>query len=259
MTDISIASGGRRRAVAAYAPRLGFGLAVIALLLLAAAPVGWRLGLWHYSTSFWYLMAPAAWVGLAAAVVSLVSLLWWGEAGGSGRVMGLVGFVVGAVMFYVPWQYYHTVQTVPRIHDITTDMANPPQFAATVAARQAEKGASPAYAGAEVAKQQQAGYPDIVPLRTSLPPDEAFKRALATAQGMSGWTIVASDPQARTIEGSQHTMFMGFTDDFVIRVAPDGSGSRIDMRSESRQGRSDFGVNAKRVRSYMAALKAKLG
>jgi uncharacterized protein (DUF1499 family) len=31
------------------------------------------------------------------------------------------------------------------------------------------------------------------------------------------------------------------------------------MRSESRQGRSDFGVNAKRVRSYMAALKAKLG
>jgi uncharacterized protein (DUF1499 family) len=259
MTDISIASGGRRRAVAAYAPRLGFGLAILALLLLAAAPVGWRLGVWHYSTSFWYLMAPAAWVGLAAAVVSLVSLLWWGEAGGAGRVMGLVGLVVGAVMFYVPWQYYHTVQTVPRIHDITTDTANPPVFVATLPARQAEKGASTAYGGPDLAKQQQAGYPDIAPLRTQLPPDEAFKRALGTAQGMSGWTIVASDPQARTIEGSQRTMFMGFTDDFVIRVSPDGSGSRIDMRSESRQGRSDFGVNAKRIRGYLAALKEKLG
>jgi uncharacterized protein (DUF1499 family) len=52
---------------------------------------------------------------------------------------------------------------------------------------------------------------------------------------------------------------MGFTDDFVIRVSPDSTGSRIDMRSESRQGISDFGVNAKRIRAYMEALKPKLG
>jgi uncharacterized protein (DUF1499 family) len=52
---------------------------------------------------------------------------------------------------------------------------------------------------------------------------------------------------------------MGFTDDFVIRVTADGAGSRVDMRSESRQGVSDFGVNAKRIRAYLSALKQALG
>jgi len=76
---------------------------------------------------------------------------------------------------------------------------------------------------------------------------------------MSGWTIVKSDPAAGTIEGSQRSVFMGFTDDFVVRVSADGAGSRIDMRSESRQGNSDFGVNAARIRAYLAALKPDLG
>jgi uncharacterized protein (DUF1499 family) len=75
---------------------------------------------------------------------------------------------------------------------------------------------------------------------------------------MSGWQVGASDPASGRIEASQSTLFMGFTDDIVIRVTPDGSGSRIDMRSESRQGISDFGVNANRIRRYMAALKAQL-
>jgi uncharacterized protein (DUF1499 family) len=76
---------------------------------------------------------------------------------------------------------------------------------------------------------------------------------------MSGWTIVGNDAAQGRIEAYQRTTFMGFTDDVVIRVAPDGAGSRIDVRSESRQGRSDFGVNAKRIRAYEAALKQKLG
>ena len=35
-----------------------------------------------------------------------------------------------------------------------------------------------------------------------------------------------------------------------------GAPASVDMRSEARQGRSDFGKNAERVRKYMAALKA---
>jgi len=38
-----------------------------------------------------------------------------------------------------------------------------------------------------------------------------------------------------------------------------GSGSRVDIRSLSRQGRSDFGVNAARIRLFMAALRDRLG
>jgi len=45
----------------------------------------------------------------------------------------------------------------------------------------------------------------------------------------------------------------------VIRVTSDGGGSRIDIRSHSRQGRGDLGVNAARIRKYIAALHSAAG
>ena len=257
MADMTVSGAGASR-LAFYVPRLGFALAVIALLMLALAPVGWRTGMWHFRTSFWYFMQPAAYLGIAAGVVSLIALFWWPSMGNAARVMALIGLVVGAVMFYVPWSYYHTLGSVPRIHDITTDTANPPTFSAAVlAARAAEKGNSTDY-DQKVATLQKQGYPDLAPVRTQLPPDQAFARALAAAQGMSGWTVVTNDAAGGRIEAYQRTTFMGFTDDIVIRVAADGTGSRIDVRSESRQGQSDFGVNAKRIRAYQEALRQKL-
>ncbi|MGO8916242.1 MAG: DUF1499 domain-containing protein [Stellaceae bacterium] len=265
MAELTMSAGASR--LAHYVPRLGFALVVLSAVLLALAPIGWRLGLWHFRTSFWYLMEPAVFVGAAGFVVSLIALAWWGGMSGGGRVLALLGLVGGALFIYYPVQFYARIAPLPllhntplpRIHDITTDAANPPVFAATLVARAAEAGNSTAYAGPDLARQQQAGYPDIAPLQTALPPAEAFKRALAAAVAMPGWTIVKSDPASGTIEGSQRTLFMGFTDDFVIRVSADGAGSRIDMRSESRQGISDFGVNAERIRSYLAALKPSLG
>lgn len=258
MADMTVGGAGASR-IAFYAPRLGFALAVMALIMLALAPIGWRTGMWHFRTSFWYFMQPAAYLGIAAGVVSLVALFWWPGISNGARVMALLGLAVGVVMVYVPWSFYHTLGTMPRIHDITTDTDNPPAFSAAVLkAREAEQAGTTDYNQKTAALQKQ-GYPDLAPVKTALPPGQAFARALAAAQGMSGWTITGSDAAQGRIEAYQRTTFMGFTDDVVIRVTPDGSGSRIDTRSESRQGRSDFGVNAKRIRAYEAALKQKLG
>jgi uncharacterized protein (DUF1499 family) len=76
---------------------------------------------------------------------------------------------------------------------------------------------------------------------------------------MRGWTVVAADPANGRIEARHTSLWFRFTDDIVIRVAAETEGSRIDMRSESRQGRSDFGVNANRIRAYMATLRQRLG
>jgi uncharacterized protein (DUF1499 family) len=258
MADMTVGSAGASR-IAFYAPRLGFALAVIALIMLALAPVGWRTGMWHFRISFYWFMQPATYLGIAAGIVSLIALFWWPSMGNGARVMAVLGLAVGVVMAYVPLSFYHTLGTVPRIHDITTDTDNPPAFSpAVMQARAAEQGDISNYDQKTAALQKQ-GYPDLAPVQTSLPPGQAFERALAAAQGMSGWTIVGSDAAQGRIDAYQRTTFMGFTDDIVIRVAPDGSGSRIDTRSESRQGRIDFGVNAKRVRAYEAALKQKLG
>jgi uncharacterized protein (DUF1499 family) len=54
-------------------------------------------------------------------------------------------------------------------------------------------------------------------------------------------------------------MFYGFTDDVVVRIVADGVGSKVDVRSKSRVGRSDLGQNAKRIRTFLQELQAKLG
>jgi uncharacterized protein (DUF1499 family) len=60
-------------------------------------------------------------------------------------------------------------------------------------------------------------------------------------------------------EARDRSRWFGFTDDIVIRVAATDSGSRIDLRSSLRLGRSDFGVNGARIRAYLWALRASAG
>ncbi len=266
MTDATMTS--RRSGLAYFAPRLGLWLVVLALVLLAIAPIGYHAGLWHFRTAFFTWMQYSAYAAAAGAVISLLSLLLgWGRIGGGGRIRAVLGLVIGGFLIYWPIQFYAKLYPLPIIgntplpiiHDITTDMTDPPAFSASVVQeREGEQGNAVTY-DPKVGEQQKAAYSDIGPVKTGLPPEEAFRRALATAQAMSGWVIDKSDPATGRIEGRQSSLFFRFTDDFVIRVMADGAGSRIDMRSESRQGRSDFGVNAARIRAYLSALQQHLG
>jgi uncharacterized protein (DUF1499 family) len=245
---------------ARYAAYLGLGLAAVALVLLAVSPFGWREGWWHFRFAFSWLMPASGYLALAAAIVSLFVLAaGWRRLGRRGLVIAAIGLAAGAGLAYVPWQYDHRLKTLPRIHDVTTDTENPPTYVAALPARAAENAAPATYAGPDIANQQKAAYPDLAPLKAGLPPEQAFQRALDTAKAMRGWTVVAADPAAGRIEARQTSLWFRFTDDIVIRVAAETPGSRIDMRSESRQGRSDFGINAKRIRAYMATLRQRLG
>jgi uncharacterized protein (DUF1499 family) len=239
---------------------LSFCLAVVALLLLAIAPVGWRAGWWHFRFAFAWLMTSSGFAAAAAVIVSLLVLLFGGSQLEAGSLaMAAAALVLGAVLVYIPWKYNRLRNTVPRIHDITTDFENPPEFAAVLPARAAENAATAHYEGAELAKLQKAAYPDVAPLELALSQANAFDRALAVARSMPGWSIVAADPTTGRIEASQTSRWFRFTDDVVIRISGHGSGSRVDMRSLSRQGRSDFGVNAARIRAYMSALRKRQG
>jgi uncharacterized protein (DUF1499 family) len=226
-------------------------LAAGAVLLLALGPIGWRAHWWDLRFSLLTLMSYSAYLGVAAFVVGVIALV---AGGRRGRVMAIIAIIVGGVTAYVPWHYRAIAASVPRIHDITTDTVNPPAFVAAVPLRKAERGNPAAYEGAKIAALQKKAYPDIVPLDLPLAPSKAFDLALATAKEM-GWSIHVTDPQAGRIEASQQSFWYGFTDDIVIRVAAAGGGSRIDVRSSARHGRSDFGVNAARVRRYLTALR----
>jgi uncharacterized protein (DUF1499 family) len=143
-----------------------------------------------------------------------------------------------------------------RIHDITTDTEDPPRFVALHALR-LKTFNGPEYGGERIARIQKAAYPDIQPRIVKEAPELAFERALRAANDM-GWAIAASAAAEGRIEATATTPLLRFKDDVVVRVSPHGAGSRIDVRSKSRLGRSDFGANAKRIRDYFRKLDAPM-
>lgn len=237
------------------APAAGLALAVAALLLLVLAPLGWRAGWWSYGMSLLTLLPYAGYAAVAGGIVSALALVFgWGALNRRGVAMAAVGLVVAAGAGYVPWHWFQMRGVYPPINDITTDPADPPTYSAVLAARAAENSNPVAY-DAKTAALQKKAYPDIAPVILPVPPAAAFKKALDAAKA-KGWTIDAADPTTGHIEASQSSFWFGFTDDIAIRVAADDGGSRIDIRSHSRHGRGDFGVNAARIRGYIAALRA---
>lgn len=73
-----------------------------------------------------------------------------------------------------------------------------------------------------------------------------------------GWELVDSDIVSGRIEATDTTRWFGFKDDVVIRISQEATGSVIDVRSKSRVGRSDVGVNAKRIETFLDRLQKRL-
>ena len=96
-------------------------------------------------------------------------------------------------------------------------------------------------------------YPELSPARLPTSVDATFGKAKALVEA-NGWTVTAEDRNRGLIQALARTSIFGFEDDVLIRVRADGAGSVVDLRSRSRVGRGDRGVNAKRIRDYLAAL-----
>jgi uncharacterized protein (DUF1499 family) len=172
-------------------------------------------------------------------------------------VLGLA--LAGAVMAAVaPSRWTRRDPTVPPIHDITTDTQDPPAFVDVLPLRRRAMN-PPEYAGESVAAQQRAAWPELVPLDTPHP-RASVHAAARDAMRRSGWAIVGDDEAAGRLEAVATTRWFRFKDDVVVRLRDlPGGGTRVDVRSKSRIGRSDLGTNARRVRAYLADLRVLLG
>lgn len=230
--------------------RAALPLAILGALILLVSGPGSRFGIWEFGTGF-LMMRIAFFAGLAVAAFALLMLVI--PKTRAGGAVGLVAaLLIGLGTAWVPWNGVKTARSVPPIHDITTDMLNPPAFVAIVPLR-ADARNPVEYAGEEIASQQREAYPDIRTLELSQPVAATFTEALAAAESM-GWEIVAAESTAGRIEGTATTTWFGFKDDVVIRIEPTASGSRLDIRSKSRVGRSDVGANAARIRAFFDAM-----
>lgn len=226
---------------------IALGLAIVAALVLFMSGAGTKMGLWDFRTGLG-MMKWAAYIGIAAAVVSVTLLAVLRPSGGVLALL-VASTVIGLAVVGLPWQMRRIARTVPPIHDITTDLGNPPAFEAILPLR-ADAPNPAEYGGPDVAAQQRAAYPEIAPLFLEASTGAAFQRSLDAARGM-GWEIVTADSARGRIEAVATTRWFGFKDDVVIRVAQDGSRARIDVRSVSRVGGGDVGTNARRIRQFV--------
>ena len=218
------------------------------------------------------LMIPATGLGLIALALAL---LWLRSAlarnQGEGKRMGLIALVGSLVFLYPPLSYvYYGFSELP-IHDATTDPENPPQFVALAKIRAANsrvfdgsrripyQGVDARYKGEDVtvAYALHDKYPTLTKPHAGLlvSPQKAYWRCFERVKNL-GWTLVDASEKDMRIEATDKSFWFGRISDIVIRVRPAGAiGSRVDVRSESRDGGKDHGRNAARIKEFFLQLK----
>ncbi len=243
--------------------------AILAAMLMEAGVLGAHLGVLAPMTGLRAFVLGFVIAALALVLGVLGVVRTSAAARRSGRRYAAAGVVLG-LLIVVPtgltmWRWLS--MPYPDINDITTDYANPPQFAN----RPGLSAASMRYDRARLESIQTRYYPKLGPLRLDERPDDAFARVRAAAHvpplagrqianpipSMPGWFIVYIDPATRTVEGVETSWLFRFRDDFVIEVrpGPDAGSSLVEMRSRSRHGIGDFGANYNRICAFFALLK----
>jgi uncharacterized protein (DUF1499 family) len=248
MSDATSTESSSRIAQAAGA------LAAASMANVALGIGGVQLGILAPLTGF-YLFALAAVVGgLVSFVIGAIAVFrtnggrdpvgskraWTGVAGGFVLLMSVVLGASGG-------------SDLPAINDITTNLADPPGFTAALEVP-ANRGRDMSYPD-DFASQVRDAYPDLAPLRVTGSKDEAYAAALAAAERL-GWVVTLEDPIGGRFEAQQSTAVFQFVDDIAVRVVDEGDVAVVDIRSKSRDGRGDLGVNAARIRAFESLMPA---
>ena len=197
---------------------------------------------------FMQTMQPAVVVALLAFLGLMLTV--WRKAAGRWKAVVALVLSLGLVLAMYT-QVMMPGGSVPPIHDITTDMDNPPQF--TVLDRP-ETSTGP-FSIEEWRAFHSEAYGHIQPAIISKAPAQVLGDARALMEDR-GWEVALVENDRLHIEGTAFAGYLKFRDDVVVEVTPvaDGS-SRVDMRSVSQVGVSDLGYNAARIEAFLADLQ----
>ena len=251
--------------------KLAISLAIFTPVFMAVSALGVKFGMWHWKTGFGtlvrgygpkLLMATLV-VALLALILSLI------VKPRKGWLAALLALCVPLIGMWMGNGVKTKFEAVPIIADITTDTVDAPAFTQAILTQRLDKShslnlATNALDYAQIkdlrskkpaSEAQKSAYPDIGTITMSGNTGAAYDKAIAAVKSM-GMAIATEDKAGGIIEATQSSFWFGFKDDVVIRIrAADGGGSVVDIRSASRHGASDIGINAKRVRALTAKIK----
>jgi uncharacterized protein (DUF1499 family) len=212
---------------------------------------GYQWDIWSLGFAFTVLRY-SAYAAFGATVVNLIALWFMRKSETKKIVRVLFAFLITGIVSLTAFYWQYQASSVPPIHDITTDFETPPEFVAILRLR-ADAPNPPEYEGGEIQTSQESAYPDIQPLILEEDLQDVMDRAVLIIIDRE-WDLVAINRNEGRIEATEKLAWFGFKDDVVLRFTVVDGGTRIDMRSKSRIGRSDVGVNADRIDSFLTDL-----
>lgn len=192
--------------------------------------------------------------GIATLILLVLQILFKRKTVTLGST--IMALLLSTIAIAIPLSMLNKGKSVPPIHDISTDLVNPPEFVA-IAPLRADAPNPVEYAGVEVATQQRAAYPELQTLNY---PQSKSELVEATKQAIDhlGWQLVNIDADQGIVEATDRTMWFGFKDDVIVRITDNGSKRLVDIRSKSRVGGSDLGKNAERIHGFIEELDSIL-
>lgn len=220
---------------------------MLALLLLPLSVLGFRLNLYPFPVAS-KLLAVSLILAAATFLISmLVSLKHRNLNPSSSKQASLAGYISLIPLLFLGSQIM-TATSLPMIHNISTDVIDPPKFDKIIELR-GDNSNPHTYDIELLAQVQLDAYPKVKTLVVKQSKQEVYEKSLRVVESL-GWDIVNQDSINGTIEASQTSFLWGFTDDIVVRLVESNEKTKIDLRSVSRIGRSDLGQNAKRIRLF---------
>jgi len=236
-----------------WTSRIVWGAMALGIAFLILGPIFTRIGIITFMNGF-ISTAIGGVLIILSSIIAIIRMVPTLRSQGKAHLMAAT--VMGICIIFYMFNLFSGARAAPPIHDLSTDLDNPPQFE-TIAARQYPKGQL--FTDVQRRVLQKVGYRDLGPLKVSADVATAAQTALDVLDDM-GMDIAASDLAAGKIEATDTTLWFGFKDDVVVRVTADGEsgGSIIDIRSVSRVGIGDAGANANRIMKIQSKITKAL-
>jgi uncharacterized protein (DUF1499 family) len=235
-------------------------LAVLAIPVLLIAAIGHRAGFIDTASTFAVIALGFSLAALAViAAVGALVVVWRDGRKGAGQAVR--GLVIGLAILTMPGYGAWMVLNEPRLQEVSTDLVNPPDLSAAMADR--GPGDLPVLPpDPDDADAQRDAYPDIVPRHYPVSTARVYEEVAALV-ARRDWRVLAAREPSETdpsgaIQGVATTLIFAFRQDVAIRIVPDGDGSLVDMRSQSRDSAHDLGANAARIRRFFRDLDQAL-
>ena len=227
---------------------------IAAIVLPFAGALGTRFGLWNFKLGL-LLWAVGLLIGLICFIGGIVALIAVQRHHRTAERMPVfLGTAFAAVMVVFLGAQVAGARSVPPIHNISTDVSDPPSFDVAVKLRGEGPDSNPLDVRLAGAAAEAAGR---VSARTAARPIGAACESFRRCGRRAGHG--ARDRE----QGREAPTHRSGGDVVLVRIqgrrrGPDSraghrywTGSVVDLRSVSRVGVSDLGINAKRIEEFL--------